>query len=107
MKNMPIGAIKPKEDEEEVQNIDRPSSSNVSHDDERMRDMQMKIHLSLMNKQGYKINMSMLQDLLPKWLTRATHHDYKHIHKILLVTTTSKSIYIYICLCIATTHNYI
>jgi hypothetical protein len=29
MKNMPIGAIKPKEDEEEVQNIDRPSSSNV------------------------------------------------------------------------------
>jgi hypothetical protein len=26
MKNMPIGAIKPKEDEEEVQNIDRPSS---------------------------------------------------------------------------------
>jgi hypothetical protein len=53
MKNMPIGAIKPKEDEEEVQNIDRPSSSNVSHDDERTRDMQMKIHLSLMNKQGY------------------------------------------------------
>jgi hypothetical protein len=35
MKNMPIGAIKPKEDEEEVQNIDRPSSSNVPHDDEK------------------------------------------------------------------------
>ena len=33
-KNMPIGAIKPKEDEE-VQNIDRPSSSNVPHDDEK------------------------------------------------------------------------
>jgi transposase InsO family protein len=29
MKNMPIGAIKPKEDEEEVQNIDMPSSSSV------------------------------------------------------------------------------
>jgi hypothetical protein len=35
MKNMPIGAIKPKEDEEEVQNIDRPSSSNVPHDDDK------------------------------------------------------------------------
>jgi hypothetical protein len=35
MKNMPIGAIKPKEDEEEVQNIDMPYSSNVSHDDEK------------------------------------------------------------------------
>jgi hypothetical protein len=35
MKNMPIGAIKPKEDEEEVQNIDMPSSSNVPHDDEK------------------------------------------------------------------------
>jgi hypothetical protein len=35
MKNMPIGAIKPKEDEEEVQDINRPCSSNVPHDDEK------------------------------------------------------------------------
>jgi hypothetical protein len=35
MKNMSIGAIKPKEDEEEVQNIDMPSSSNVPQDDEK------------------------------------------------------------------------
>jgi hypothetical protein len=35
MKDMPIRATKPKEDEEEVQNIDMPSSSNVSHDDEK------------------------------------------------------------------------
>jgi hypothetical protein len=35
MNNMPIGATKPKEDEEEVQNIDRPSSSNIPHDDEK------------------------------------------------------------------------
>jgi hypothetical protein len=35
MKNMPIGAIKPKEDEEEVQNIDMPSSSSVQQDDEK------------------------------------------------------------------------
>jgi hypothetical protein len=31
-----------------------------------MRGMQMKIHLSLMNKQGHKPNMLMLQDLFPK-----------------------------------------
>jgi hypothetical protein len=35
MNNMPIEAIKPKEDEEEVQNIDRPSSSSVPQDDEK------------------------------------------------------------------------
>jgi hypothetical protein len=35
MKNMTIGAIRPKEDEEEVQNINMPSSSNVPHDDEK------------------------------------------------------------------------
>jgi hypothetical protein len=35
MKNMPIAAIKPKEDKEDVQNIDMPSSSNVLHDDEK------------------------------------------------------------------------
>jgi hypothetical protein len=35
MKKMPIGAIKPKEDEEEVQDINMPSSSNVPHDDEK------------------------------------------------------------------------
>jgi hypothetical protein len=35
MKNMQIGAIKPKEDEEEVQNIDRPSSSSVPQDDKK------------------------------------------------------------------------
>jgi hypothetical protein len=35
IKNMPIGAIKPKEDEEEVQNNDRPSSSSVPQDDEK------------------------------------------------------------------------
>jgi hypothetical protein len=35
MKNMPIGAIKPKEDEDEVQLINMPSSSNVPQDDEK------------------------------------------------------------------------
>jgi hypothetical protein len=36
MKNMPIGAIKPKEDGDEVQVINRPSSSNVPQDDEKV-----------------------------------------------------------------------
>jgi hypothetical protein len=35
MKNMPIGATKPKEDEEDVQDINKPSSSNVPQDDEK------------------------------------------------------------------------
>jgi hypothetical protein len=35
MKNMPIGAIKPKDDKEEMQNIDMPSSSSVPQDDEK------------------------------------------------------------------------
>jgi hypothetical protein len=41
----------------------------------------MKIHLSLMNKQGYKSKMLMLQDLLPKWLTGEIHHYFKPILK--------------------------
>jgi hypothetical protein len=48
----------------------------------KMRGMQIKIHLSLMNKQGYKPKMLILQDLLPKWLTGETHHYFKHTHKI-------------------------
>jgi hypothetical protein len=35
MKNMPIGAIKPKEYEDEVQDINMPSLSNVPQDDEK------------------------------------------------------------------------
>jgi hypothetical protein len=42
----------------------------------------MNIHLSFMNKQGYKPKMLMLQDLLPKWLTGETHHYFKHTNKI-------------------------
>jgi hypothetical protein len=81
MKNMPIGVIKPKEDEEEVKNIERPSSSSVHKMMRKMRGMQLKIHLSLMNKQGYKPKMLMLQDLLPKWLTGEIHHYFKHTQK--------------------------
>jgi hypothetical protein len=41
----------------------------------------MKTHLSLMNKQWYKPKMLMLDDLLPKWLTKRIHLYYNHIHK--------------------------
>jgi hypothetical protein len=45
-----------------------------------------------MNKQGYKPMMLMLQDLLPNWLTRETHHYYKHIHKILSLGVLHKGL---------------
>ena len=35
MKNIPVGDIKPKDDEDEVQVIDPPSSSNVPEDDDK------------------------------------------------------------------------
>ena len=35
MKNIPVGDIKPKDDENDVQVIDPPSSSNVPQDDDK------------------------------------------------------------------------
>jgi hypothetical protein len=35
MKNIPVGDMKPKDDEDEVQVIDPPSSSNVLQDDDK------------------------------------------------------------------------
>ena len=35
MKNIPVGDIKPKDDEDDVQVIDPPSSSNVPQDDDK------------------------------------------------------------------------
>jgi len=35
MKNMPVGAIKPKDDDDEVQEINMPSSSNVPQDEDK------------------------------------------------------------------------
>ena len=60
MKNMPIGAIKPKEDEEEVKTLTDLLHQIYHKMMKKMRGMQMKIHLSLMNKQGYKPKMLML-----------------------------------------------
>jgi hypothetical protein len=35
LKNMPVGGIKPKDDEDDVQVINQPSSSNVPQDDDK------------------------------------------------------------------------
>ena len=35
MKNIPVGDIKPKDNEDDVQGIDPPSSSNVPQDDDK------------------------------------------------------------------------
>jgi hypothetical protein len=54
-----------------------PSSSNVPQDDEKdERHANEDIFVS------HEQAIVMLQDLLPKWLTRGTHHYYNHIHKI-------------------------
>jgi hypothetical protein len=50
MKNMLVGDIKPKDDEDDVQVINQPSSSNVSQDNAKMTESKMKIFISLMNK---------------------------------------------------------
>ena len=42
MKNIPIGDIKPKDDEDDVQVIDPPSSSNVPQDDDKNRRVENK-----------------------------------------------------------------
>jgi hypothetical protein len=82
MKNMPIGAIKLKEDEEEMQNIERPSSSNGPQDYEKDERHANEDTFVSHEQARIQAKMLMLQDLLPKWLTRGTHHYYKHIHKI-------------------------
>jgi hypothetical protein len=82
MKNMLVGDIKPKDDEDDVQVINQPSSSNVPQKMTKMRESKMKILISLMNKPWHKHKMLMLPKLLLKWPIEETHLYYKHIHKI-------------------------
>jgi hypothetical protein len=81
MKNMPIGAIKPKEMKMRCKTSTCPLHQMYHKMMRKMRGMQMKTHLSLMNKQWYKPKMLMLLDL-PKWLTKGINHYYNHIHMI-------------------------
>ena len=43
MKNIPVGDIKPKDDEDDVQVIDPPSSSNVPQDGDKDGRVEMKM----------------------------------------------------------------
>ena len=67
MKNIPVRDIKPKDDEDDVQVIDPPSSSNVPQDGEKMGELKMKTLMSPMSKWWYTHKMLMLHNLLLKW----------------------------------------
>jgi hypothetical protein len=68
--------------EEEMQNIERPSSANGPQDYEKDERHANEDTFVSHEQARIQAKMLMLQDLLPKWLTRGTHHYYKHIHKI-------------------------
>jgi hypothetical protein len=82
MKNMLIGAIKPKEDEEVVQNIDRPSSSNVPHDDEK--DERHANEDTFVSQEHARVHPEEVDAprSSSQVVEKRTHHYYKHIHKI-------------------------
>jgi hypothetical protein len=83
MKNMSVGDIKPKDDEDDVQIVNAPSSSHVPQDDDKNeRELKMKTLMSLMNKLRHKLKMLMLPNPLLKWLKEETHLYFKYIHKI-------------------------
>ena len=82
MKNILVGYIKPKDDEDDVQVIDPPSSSNVPQDGDKDGRVEMKILMSLMIKWWHKLKTLMLHNLLLKWLIEEILLYFKHIHKI-------------------------
>jgi hypothetical protein len=82
MKNMPIGAIKPKEDEEEVQNIDRPSSSTVPHNDEK--DERHANEDTFVSHEQARVQAEDVDAPRPssQVVEKRTHRYFKHTHKI-------------------------
>ena len=82
MKNILVGDIKPKDDEDDVQVIDPPSSSNVPQDDDKDGRVENEILMSPIIKWWHKLKMLMLHNLPLKWLIEEIHLYYKLIHKI-------------------------
>jgi hypothetical protein len=82
MKNMSVGDIKPKDDEDNTQMINHHLHHMCLKMMTRMRELKMKTLMSLMNKPRHKLEMLMLPNLLLKWLIEDTHLYFKHIHKI-------------------------
>ena len=82
MKNILVGDIKPKDNEEEVHVIDPPSSSNVPQDDDKDGRVENEdTHVSH-DKMVDKLKMLMLHNLLLKWFIEEILLYFKHIHKI-------------------------
>ena len=84
MKNIPVGDIKPKDDKDDVQVIDPPSSSSVPQDGEKDGRVENEDTMYPMSKWWYKHKMLMLHNLLVKWSIEEIHLSYKIIHKISL-----------------------
>ena len=82
MKNILVGDIKPKDDEDDVQVIDQPSSSSVPQDGEKDGRVENEdTHISH-EQMVYKHKMLMLHNLLLKWSIEEIHLSYKIILKI-------------------------
>ena len=84
MKNIPVGDIKPKDDEDDVQVIDPPSSSKVPQDgdkDGRIENEDTHVSHDQMVVQAQDVDAPQPPPL--KWSTEEIHLSYKIIHKIL------------------------
>ena len=82
MKNILVGDIKPKDDEDDVQVINPPSSSSVPQDSDKDGRVENKdTHVSH-DQMVYKHKMLMLHNLPHKWSIEEIHPDFKIIHKI-------------------------
>ena len=82
MKNILVGDIKHNDDEDDVQVIHPPSSSNVPQDGEkdgRVENEDTHVSHDQMVVQAQDV---MLHNLLLKWSIEETHLSYKIIHKI-------------------------
>jgi hypothetical protein len=82
MKNMSVGDIKPKDDEDDVQVINPPSSLSVPQDDDKNERVENKdIHVSHEQAEAQAQDVDAPQPPL-KWLIEDIHPYFKHIHKI-------------------------
>ena len=82
MKNIPVGDIKPKDNEDDVQVIDPPSSSNVPQDDDKDGRVENEdTHVSHDQMVAQAQDVDAPQPPL-KWLIEEIHSYYKHIHKV-------------------------
>ena len=80
MKNIPVGDIKPKDDEDEVHVIDPPSSSNVPQDDDKDGRVENKdTHVS---HEQIVVQAQDVDAPQPPPQVEETHLYYKIIHKI-------------------------